>query len=223
MGVLNLEDFREELSTATGNRGFTNPQLDRWINFAYLDVAGALDLDELEDDSDVATVGGQAYIAKPTDSTRVLAVIDDTNGTYLQHIDKTEYFRLNRTTTGAPVKWAELKERIYLHPTPSAIITMKVLHKIEPAPLTATTDVTVLDATWDAGIWMLAAHYAFMAVGDDQKAVLWMNRAISYMQSRVTAEEIFVREPGLGLSMSVPKERLLAAMEGMIGGNVGAQ
>lgn len=222
MGQMTLTDFREELTLAAGNRGHTNPQLDRWVNFAYMDVAGAVDMDELEEDTDVPTVANQAYIDKPAGASKVISVVNETTGGLLQYIDKTEYFRLDRTKVGDPVKWAVLSERVYLHPTPDSIDTIKLIHKIEPTALSAVGDTTVLDSVWDNAIYLLSVHYAMMSVGEDQRAVLWLNRALSYLQSRLTAEEIFIREPGLGLSMSVPKERLIAAMEEGLRGQMGA-
>jgi hypothetical protein len=222
MGYMTLADFREELSETTGNRGFDNGRLDRWINFAYMDVTGAIDLEELEEPAAAVTVAATPTVAKPDNSRKVLTVVDDTTGRLLQSIDKTEYFRLDRTTTGEPLKWAVLGDNIYLHPTPNAAFDLLIIQKIDPARLELVSDTTILADTWDAAVFMLSVHYAYMSVGEDQRAALWMNRAISYLQSRATAEEIFIREPGLGLSMAVPKERLLSAMQGGISGNVGS-
>ena len=47
-------------------------------------------------------------------------------------------------------------------------------------------DVTILAGYVDVAIILLGTHYGLMGTGDDQRGITWLNRAMNYLQSRIT-------------------------------------
>lgn len=218
MGFFTLEDFREELSSVLGQRGTGDRRLDRWINFGYLDLTGALDFDELNDLYELNVTASQNTYDVPAKTRMVKAVVNEDTDRLLDYVDPTEFFRLDRTKTAEPLRWTRYADNILLHPTPADSATFTVMRKVDPDRLEEYDDVTVLSDTWDAAIHMLSVYHGFLALAENEaRANAWMTRAIMYIQTRATQEEMFVKESGLGLSYAMPLEKRLAAMSGMVG------
>lgn len=212
MGYMLLTDFRTEVQSSVGDRGFTNARLDRWINFGYLDLAGAIDFEELTETDTFNAVIGQNNYPIPIDARLIQLVINDTDETLLQFIDKSEFYRLNRTAQAPPLKWTRVEEEILLNPTPDATDSFITVYKKDPVRLLNDGDTTILPDTWDAAVTLLATYHGLLAIGQEQRATQWFARAVTYIQSRITQEEAFIRTPGLGLVYAVPQERMANAL-----------
>lgn len=212
MAYMLLSDFRTEVQSAIGDRGFTNSRLDRWINFGYLDLAGAIDFEELTDTAAFAGVIGQNNYPVPADARIVQLVINETDQRLLQFVDKSEFFRLERTVNAPPLKWTRVNDEILLNPTPDATDSFTIVYKKDPTRLINAADLIVLPDTWDAAVTILGTYHGLLAVGEEQRATQWFARAVNYIQSRITQEETFIRTPGLGLTYAVPGERAINAL-----------
>lgn len=213
MGYMALSDFRTEVQSALGNRDFSDARLDRWINFGYLDLVGAIDFEELISTTPLNTQIGLTSYTIPVDDVRLIQLIqDNTNQNLLQFINKAEFYRLDLVTQGTPIKWTRVGDLISLNPTPSAIVQLTIVYARDADRLINVGDVTVLPDTWDAAVVLLATYHGLLAIGQEQRATQWFARAVNYIQSRVTQEEAFVRTPGLGLTYAVPREILLNAL-----------
>lgn len=214
MGLMELSDFRDELDAILGDRVDDNDRLDRWVNFGYLDLSGALDFDELNDLHDLNVQSGTADYDVP-DSTRLIkAVVDNDEGEYLDYVDPTEYFRLDRSVSGDALRWTRFANKIRLHPTPSSNADFLVLRKIDPTLLDGDTDTTVIPATWDTAVHILSVYHGLLALDErETKVNSWLSRAITYIQTRATQEEMFAKESGLGLSFALPLEKRLSLLQ----------
>lgn len=199
MGQMTLDDFRTELQTALGDRGINNPRLDRWINFAYMDIVSAVSFEITEK---TATVSGTDSLTVPTNSLVVRAVVDDTAGNLLQWISKVEYYRRDRTATGSPLVWTRIGDTIRVLPVPTAAIDYIIQYQGLPDRLSSPEDVTEIPELWDAAILWLAAHHGFLALGEEQRALVWLQKAGVYIQSRMTEDQLHATSPGLGLTLA---------------------
>jgi hypothetical protein len=163
--------------------------LDTWINLAYTDIASGIDFDELDGEFDIATVVGDFDYAGPVNPLVIQMVRDETNQRLLTWIPKTEYFRLNRSTNGSPMRWTRRGDEVMVWPPPSAIVTLRTFYKITPPALALDTDVSVLPPYVDNALVLLAPAYGLLAVGEDQRAIVWLNRAINFLSSRLTGQD----------------------------------
>jgi hypothetical protein len=207
MGVMTLSDFRSDIQQAMGNRGLGNPFLDRHINYGYQDVCGMVDFEELEEDAASSTTQGQVHVTMPATAWLIKVVRNTTDDTRLEWVPKTEFWRLSQAG-GIPTRWTRHKDQILLNPLPNVSKSLKIVYKKSPAILAAVTDMSVLPTTWDAAIFLFAAHFSLMALGEEQRAGAWFQRGIAYVQSRMTEGEVKESSAGLGLTRPFVGQRL---------------
>ena len=191
MGVLTLIQIRTEVDSSMGNRtSVDDPRIDTWINLAYIDIASGIDFPELDGELVIPTVVGQNNYAGPVNPLVVDLVRDDTNENLLTWVPKNEYFRLNRSTNGPVKRWTRSATEILLFPPPSAIVSLTAFFKITPAILAVDGDVTILPGYVDNALILLAPAYGLLATGEDERAIVWLNRAINFLQSRLTNQDL---------------------------------
>jgi hypothetical protein len=201
MGFMTLADFRTDLQSALGDRGFENPRLDRWVNFGYLDLAGAIGFESLERDVERATVIGNRSVAVPDNIMAVKVIRDKTNDRIVSWVPKTEYFRRSSASAGQPTHWTRHGEEILLHPVPDGVFAIDIFYHAMPDRLTGVGDTTALPDTWDVAIHLLSVYHALQAVGEEQRASSWWARAVSFIQTRLSEDLIQATSGGLGLSL----------------------
>lgn len=190
MGVLTLLQIRTEVDSSMGNKtSVLDSRLDTWVNLAYNEIASGIDFEELSDDFDIPTVIGTHEYTGPANPLAVQLVRDETNERLLTWVPKNEYFRLNRSQTGAVLRWTRRGDNILVYPTPDAVVTLRALFKITPPALALDTDVTVLPPYIDNALIFLAVAYGLLATGEDARAITWANRAVNYLSSRLTNQD----------------------------------
>lgn len=215
MGFMTQADFSTEVQSALGDKGYDDTRVTRWVNWGYLDVASAISFEVLESTDLIPTVAATATIAAPTEKLLIRFVRDQTNDRLLTWITKNEYFRLKQATQGQPLKWAQHIGNIHLHPIPDDEFSMMVGSKSTPTLLTGSTT-TVLPDSWDQVILMLAVQYGLLHTGEEQRAAVWMSRAVAYAMSRITEEDLKLELPGLKKTIGEGKafsQQLAAAQQ----------
>ncbi len=213
MGVMTLTNFRDDTQSALGDRGLANASLDRWINLGYLDIAGAVDFDILqEEDTTQSTVAGTVSVNVPTGAHKVKYVRSTTGDNLLEWVPVTELYRRSQSA-GTPTVWAQRKNLILFNPIPSTVLALRIGYRKSPTALSATGDVTVLPDYWDAPIFLLAVHYGLLSRGEDQRAMVWLQRAAAYIQSRITERDL-MEDRGLNWTLPLIQNQLVAAQTG---------
>lgn len=202
MGYMTLTDFRTDVQSALGNRGIGNGQLDRWTNFGYLDLCGAVQHPELtEEDTSQSTANGTNFVNVPTGALVVTLVRNTTDDSKLDWIPLTEYWR-RAQSAGIAVAWTRQKSKILLNPVPNSIKALQILYIDTPTRLSAVSDTSVLTDTWDSAIFMLAVHHGLLALGEEGRAMVWFQRAVNYIQSRMVEGGLVPTMSGLGLTLA---------------------
>jgi hypothetical protein len=205
VGILTLLQIRTEVDSIMGNRtGVDDPRLDTWINLAYTDVATGIDFEDLDLEETIATVIGDFEYAGPVSTLGIQLVRDEDNDNLLIWVPKQDYYRLSRAANGVPRKWTRRGSDILISPPADAAYDLTVLHKAAPAALVADGDITILPPYVDNALIFLGAAYGFMAVNEDQRAVLWLNRAINFLSSRLTDQDFSFLLGGL--AKTLPQE-----------------
>jgi hypothetical protein len=204
MGLLTLTNFRDDLQAALGNKGHVNGTLDRWINLAYLDVTGSEAFEALtSEDTSQSTVSGTNSVNVPPGAHVVIVVRNTATDTKLDWLPKEEYWRYSQSSSGSPTKWTRQANKILLHPVPNAIQALRIVSTKSPTVLSGTSDLTAIPDTWDAAIFMISVHYGLLARGEEQRAMIWLQRAVAYMQSRMTEASVHMTTRGLEPQLGV--------------------
>lgn len=214
MGYMTLSDFRTEVQSALGDRGFVDTRLDRWINFAYLDLCAALPHPELtEEDTTQSTANAVNSVNVPTGAMVVLIVRNTTDDSKMEWVPLNEYWRYSQTA-GVASKWTRQKAKILLNPVPNSVKSLRIIYLKTPARLTAAGDVSTLVDTWDSAIFMLAVHFGLLAIGEENRAMAWLQRAVNYIQSRLIEGGMVATLSGLGLTLPTPTTGIISQPEG---------
>lgn len=202
MGFMALSDFRTDVNTALGNRGLPNAQVDRWVNFGYLEVTSAVRFEVLDGTDTIATVMSQNYIVAPTEVQYIRLVRDTSNDYLLGWVPKNVYYMKLQATSDVPKVWTRDGLNILLHPVPDAAYNLDVVSKKTPTLLSGDGDVTVLSDAWDPVILALAIHYGLLTLNEEQRALVWLQRAVAYAASRLTEEDLEIETRGLENSLA---------------------
>jgi hypothetical protein len=211
MGYMTLDDFRLDVNSALGGQGRGTIELDRWVNLGYFDVTGAIDFDILDSYTELNTATGINEVSVPADTQLIKVVKDQTNLNNLGYLPLSEYYRRANATTGLPRWFARQKDKLKLHPVPSGVYVLQIVTKQPPIAMAIENDVTVLPPTWDAAVFLLAMHHAWLALNNEQRAAVWLGRAVTYIQSRITDSDF--RQGTTGLDAAIPG--LVRRLEGM--------
>lgn len=207
MGILTLAQIRTEVDSSMGNpTDVTDSRLDTWINLAYIDVATGIDFDELDQEFPIATAASDFDYAGPTNSLIVQLVRDDTSENLLIYVPKQEFYRLSRATEGTPRKWTRRGSEILVNPTPGGVFNLTALYKRSPPALVADGDVTILPSYVDNALIFLGVAYGFLATGEEQRAITWLNRAVAFLSSRLTQQDFSFLLGGLAKTLPERKE-----------------
>ena len=223
MGILTLADFRTDLQSALGDRGIGNARLDRWINFGYLDLAGSVDFATMDANTSTNTVNATQTIAVATNALFIKFIKDTTSDALLAWTPSVELFRRNITPTAQPDSWTREGDSIYLHPVPDGVYALVQYYKKPPTVLSASGDKTVFADTWDDAVYNLAVHHALLVLNEEQRATVWLARAISYIGSRITEADYHGSSAGLGASLATGFANLQARLAAAQLGNIGAE
>ena len=197
MGLLALSDFEDELEVTFGERNLSAGTLARWINFGYLELCTAVDFEGLDAEDTFNTAVGDDDYTAPTDPLVIKIVRNMTQDEPLTWTPKEDFMRLEKGTNDTPKRWTRHIDDILVWPTPIAIESILVVYKDEPAALSAASDETVLPAAWDMAVTYLATGHGYMTLGEEARAIVWYNKAISYINSRMTEGNLASGTAGL--------------------------
>lgn len=191
MGLLTLIDFRTRLQTMLGNQGFTDTELDYWINDGVQDVAGALDLKKLRCIKTVETAANDNNLSLPNDFVAPLALkIDGQQKLTSMGVD--QYFLYDPTDSdnvGVPRSYVWSDSGLWLYPVPDDIYTVRMLYRRDAAQLAVDTDTSEFPATYDRAILLSAVHHGFFDTGDTLTSADALARFMTYIRSRIQPEE----------------------------------
>lgn len=208
-----LASLRTELAAQLGNRDEADAtRLNKWINWAYIDLWTSLKLEEAESSFSFNTVSGQALYALPFQvGTTIGASVVDSSNTYggvpLEKTDLRMY-RMLEDESDRPRKYFRTNNVLVLYPTPDAVYTVVVDFLSRPLPLVNDTDSPALDREWHEAILLNARKKGFSALLEFDKAMPAENDYISNVRRR---EDRDVEEDtGRIIRSSVPRHgRLL--------------
>jgi hypothetical protein len=189
MGVITLSEFRDRMSTTLGDRNLAASRLTEAVNDAYYEIAGGVQFEEFEKVDSQSTSNGVRNYALPSDDiASVLFVVRTSDYLNLRWVEKAEFLRLD-PGSGAPTRWTRIGAEIFLSPIPDASYGFDIHYRTMPVRLTLDSDVTAISALWDQPIYLLAVHYMWLALGEEDRAMVWYQRVLNSLQTRMSEED----------------------------------
>ncbi len=215
MGLLGLDVINTEVTSSLGTRtNLDSDRVDTWINLAYVDIASGIDFEELDGELVIPTVVSQNNYTAPVNPLAIQLLRDDTNDHLLAWVPKSEFFRLDQSVIeAAPARWTRKAAELLIWPNPNKIYSLTSHFKITPTLLTGAAT-TILPAYVDNALIMLGAAYGFLAVGEDNRAIVWVNRAAAFLGSRLTNQDFSFLLGGLAHTQPSPSSELEASASG---------
>jgi hypothetical protein len=170
-----LGSLRAELIIELGSRNDVDaPRVDKWINWAYKNLAGMLKLQELKGSLVVNLVVDQPFYLLPIQvrSIRQLSVRDSTRyykgGVNLIESNEDEYRRQADNATYkpylSPLNWFRYKRMLVFFPDPVAVLPVDVDFWVRPDDLVGDTDSPLLPPEFHEPLLLHARHRAWRSL-----------------------------------------------------------
>lgn len=189
MGNLTFTQATEEVKIAVANRTDIDTQIERALNFAYIDVATTFRHYELEVLRQATLTSAVRRYTLPSDLRTILSVRDDTNGCKLEKVNYTE-FDVQATRGSGPAKrYARFGNIIELDPTPAAAATLLLRHTLR-VPEVSGSSVFLTSAEWDEAIVLGAIWRIMKRLNEHEKAESAKNDYYEFVTTRTSPHAI---------------------------------
>lgn len=208
---MTLADLRNELRIMLGGRPETDdPMLDRWINFAYLDTATSLEIDELKGSLSFNSTVAEAMYLLPdvVRAIRHASIIDTANyaaGGRELKLSNIGAYRKAADATGEPREFVRENKLLLLYPTPVAARSITLDVWIRPQKLTDDSDSPILAEEWHEVILKNARAKGHSALREFETAGVTENEHISLVRRKDEPEAL--EDANRVVGSSVPRTR----------------
>lgn len=210
MGYLTLEEMTSEVSMNLGGVTVDPTRLKRWVNFGYINLGTYVKFEELEKTHPFNVFQGVTSYPRPADFLGVIkieirdATTDpDTKYITLQKM-KREFHELSDQAQPSHYKLRGTK--IIVWPEPDQTYEGYLSYYSTPTRLSASTDLSVFVASWDAAIVMLATHHGLLSLGRQDEADRWLGRFLGYAGSRIDEIDVSADMPQGGINVAWERE-----------------
>lgn len=208
-----LQSLRTELDRMlTGRDDVDTTRLNLWINWAYVDLASSLDIDDLKGSMGFNTVVGADLYKLPYEvmATRMAAVVDTVTygslgGIPLRKTDLNAW-RMRSDQSDEPREYFRERNLLVLWPTPKAVRSIGLDFWIRPVKMVNDTDSPILPLEWHEAILLNARKKAFSALQEFEKAMVAENDFINLVRRKEDRDER--EDDGRIVTSSVPRRKI---------------
>lgn len=197
-----LATIRAELIEALGQRTDLvvagNTRVNKFVNYAYRDLASSIQLEELIESLTFNTVANQ-YLYKLPNAVRDLrsvSLVDAvtysvSGGIPLRKRDLFWYRRQILFSDVGPTDYFKYNDLLVLWPTPTAVNALSLEFRIRPDDLVNDTDSPILPTEWHEGIMLLAKAKLHSALLEPDQAAVAENDFVKFVRRKTdrAAEE----------------------------------
>ncbi len=191
MGQTTLALFRSRLEAGLGNRDLDKAPANAWINDGYLDLTGSHDFVQLRAVESVTLTAASIGITLPANLQWLRSVwnigdkeqIIKLGSEHLQGMEDPADDDLGGQY------YTRDGDALYIQPPYVTDQTIAIYFNLEPAFLVKDADTTVLLTTYDRAVYMFAMSHALSDLGEETRAVEWLNKAIIYVRTRLDLED----------------------------------
>ena len=195
MGLKTLTLFRDDLQLALGNRGFSEPQLDNWINVGLGDLTSQWEFEEL-DATTPETVLANINTFTPIAVEGITGMANVTDKLFMTRIEEPAWQRLDPLTTGQPKQWFRRGADIMVWPTPTVETNFALETLATHPPLIDPTDTTELQSMWDRAVHLLSMAHALTDLEEAERSAFFFNSASRYISKRIDLRKVDGRATG---------------------------
>lgn len=194
MGFTTFDEFKEDLSVATEQRGNSDRWYGRRVNRAYFDIASTILHEQMRHSATVRMVKGQERYCVEG-AIGIVSVADDKGNKVIPYIENENmeyYSRQPRAVCrrDSPDLWTVQGDTIRVWPTPDREWTFRVTYYRNPAPMLTNNSTTILDQRWDQAIHFIGCHFAWMDLKDTETAHEFLAKARNYVDNRLVDADI---------------------------------
>jgi hypothetical protein len=207
MGVLTLQNYRDDLGAATAGAlqrsNIGNALIDRWVNQAVKEFGYALKFHELEASVDFPTIlNTPAYLITGlgiTDFRHIeeMWITDSASGTIsrVRPETRTKYRKnlgvpTDTESFALPTWYHKFGGSLYLRPTPDAVYTVSMDYFTTLTPFVSGPDVSPFHEDWDEVIFVGALYRGFRHFGEFDRYQNVRNDFLGLVRSRQTEYEL---------------------------------
>lgn len=202
VGLKTLEQFRDDVNLALGEKRQGNERLDQWINDAHIELFGMLDLQGRRTCGTSSTVIDQREYNVPLDLLATLVLKDTTNKKRLVRTAIENFESFDQTTVGDPTRYARVDDILHLFPLPNAVVTLQLFYIKEPAVFTLATDLSELPAMYDRIIHLIALRNALIDLEKNDRATFMFQIAQNKLRELPTEEWLESQNPQEGIQIA---------------------
>lgn len=191
-------EMQTELGDQTGDRDdLTTTRNKRFINWAYQNLAGMVQLKELYGSVTINTDADQPFYLLPKQISFIKRasyintdLLDE--GSELAMIDEAAYRNLPATDESEPHSYLRVGRMLVIYPTPDDDWNVTLDVKIRPDDLVADTDCTLLPPEFDEAHLLMARSRLFRSVRQYKEAAQAQNDALGILRPLLNtdAEEL---------------------------------
>lgn len=211
LGLLTLEEFREDLNFALGDKKQSgNRRLDRWINKAYFEVCNEVEFEALKESTTASLVASQQEYTLPTDLLALITVSITEQDRFLIQTGQSKLRRLDPDSEGTPKYYARRDRTLYLWPVPDSGGDTLVLDYIEePCAMSAATDTSQIPQQWDQAIHWLGMRNALLDLREREEATFYFQTAMNYINRQMTEAEHGMETEKQGFDVATTEDDII--------------
>ena len=209
-GFMTLEEMSSEVSLNMGAKSVDPNRLTLWMNFALLNLASFVHLDDLRERVDILTAVGETNVDIPSGIDILGIVAVEIYGIKMLKMKR----QFSESSGGVAISQATpthyLRRNTYLvvWPEPDAIYTGYIDYIKVPDRFTSSGQKSTFSPNWDVALVMLATHHGHLSLGNEEQASSWLGRFLGYAGSRVKEEDVSADVPKGGVNIAWTPEEI---------------
>lgn len=195
---MTLLEFLNELADQTGDRDdLLTARLKRFINWAYQNLAGMVQMKELYASITITLVADQPFYLLPKQVSFIrrasyinTLLLDE--GSELAMIDEAAYRNLPEIDSGYPCSYLRVGRMLVIYPAPQQEWDLTLDVKVRPDDLFDDTDCTLLPPEFDEAMLLYARQRLFRSTRQYKEAAQAANDALAVLRPLLNtdAEEL---------------------------------
>lgn len=206
MGYMTFAQITNSVSRGLGASINDPIEIPQYINWGLQDLCSYLKLDELKVRASFPIAAGDFSYVAPTDLIGVVTI--EIGGTKLKIMHRELARGEDPGGSNSSVDFTPRKPEFYMRrgadiivwPTPDDAYVGYIEYVKSPALWT--TGVSALQPHFDVAIVRLALHHGYLIKGDADKADMYLNSAIRYINSRLEDKDFSKDNPKEGLQVA---------------------
>jgi hypothetical protein len=203
-----LLSLRSELLLQLSSRTDADAtRINRWINWAYRNLAAMLKLSELKASMQLNLAVGQPFYLLPVQVRSIQAVsmadaIDYANKGIKLFLSNEDEYRRQSDRSGTPQNYFRFGRMLVVYPDPDTLFPIYLEFLIRPKDLVADTDSPILPQEFHESLLLYARHKAWRSLRNYQEASLAKNDFLTELRPLIDTDGEEAQQAPSGLTVA---------------------